>query len=157
MRPPKRRSSSSGFDRRTRDVAVTLICDTGVVFAALNRNDRHHSRCAELLAASAATTLPAPVLVEIDWMARSRGVPEATDALLAAVDRREALVVDLDWEDYRRVRALQQRYLDLPLDFVDAAVIAVAERLEQTRVATLDRRHFSVVRPLHVEAFELVP
>ena len=39
----------------------------------------------------------------------------------------------------------------------DASVVAVAERLEQTVVATLDRRHFSVVRSPHVAGFELVP
>ena len=36
-------------------------------------------------------------------------------------------------------------------------VIAAAERLGVTEVATLDRRHFTVVRPRHVEAFKLVP
>ena len=66
-------------------------------------------------------------------------------------------MVDLDEEDYRRVRWLQRHYADLPLEFVDAAVVAIAERLEQTTIATLDRRHFSVIRPLHVPAFELVP
>ena len=40
---------------------------------------------------------------------------------------------------------------------VDASVVAIAERLEQDTIATLDRRHFSVVRPLHVDAFTLVP
>ncbi len=52
---------------------------------------------------------------------------------------------------------LLRQYADLPLEFVDAAVVAVAERLEQTRVATLDHRHFSVVKPLHCERFTLVP
>lgn len=46
---------------------------------------------------------------------------------------------------------------DLPLGFVDASVVAVAERLGERQVATLDRRHFSVVRPRHVKAFRLVP
>ena len=136
---------------------MTLVCDSSVVVAALNRHDPDHDRCADLLSTSSATTIPAPVLVEVDWVARSRGVTEATDALLASIDGRDVLVVDLDEEDYRRVRSLQQRYADLPLDFVDAAVVAIAERLEQTRIATLDRRHFSVIRPLHVPAFELVP
>ncbi|MDQ2738090.1 MAG: VapC toxin family PIN domain ribonuclease, partial [Actinomycetota bacterium] len=45
----------------------------------------------------------------------------------------------------------------LPLGAVDATVIAVAERLGITEIATLDRRHFSVVRPAHVEAFTLLP
>jgi predicted nucleic acid-binding protein len=44
----------------------------------------------------------------------------------------------------------------LPLGGVDAAVIAVTERLRVTEIATLDRRHFTVVRPAHVEAFTLL-
>jgi predicted nucleic acid-binding protein len=48
-------------------------------------------------------------------------------------------------------------YQDLGLGLVDASVIAVAERLEITQIATLDHRHFRVVRPRHVAAFELLP
>lgn len=136
---------------------MTLVCDAGVIVAALDRRDPQHKRCAALLSAGAATIIPAPVLVEVDWVARARGARGATDALLASIDRREVLVVDLDGEDYRRVRALLRKYDDLPLEFVDAAVVAIAERLEQTRIATLDRRHLSVVKPLHTTAFELVP
>jgi predicted nucleic acid-binding protein len=40
---------------------------------------------------------------------------------------------------------------------VDASVVAVAERLGIGTVATLDRRHFTVVRPRHVDMFELLP
>lgn len=136
---------------------ATLVCDAGVVFAALDRSDREHGRCSELLSSSRSATIPAPVIVEVDWLARSRGVPHATDRLLASVDDRSIVVVDLDEEDYRRVRQLVCRYADLPLDLVDAAVVAIAERLEQTTVATLDHRHFAVVRPVHIAAFELVP
>ncbi|GAA5767182.1 hypothetical protein Aros01_03684 [Streptosporangium roseum] len=52
---------------------------------------------------------------------------------------------------------LVEVYADLPLGVVDASVIAVAERLGLTEVATLDRRHFTVVRPRHVDAFTLLP
>jgi len=48
-------------------------------------------------------------------------------------------------------------YGDLPLGTVDASVVAAAERLDITTIATIDRRHFSVVRPSHVEAFTLLP
>lgn len=40
---------------------------------------------------------------------------------------------------------------------VDASIVAVAERLDVRKIATLDRRHFSVVRPRHVDALELIP
>jgi len=48
-------------------------------------------------------------------------------------------------------------YSSLPLGAADASVIAVAERLKLTEVATLDRRHFTVVRPSHVDALTLLP
>ena len=59
--------------------------------------------------------------------------------------------------DPLRLAELVARYHDLPLGTVDASVIATAERLNVTQVATIDRRHFSVVRPQHITAFELLP
>ena len=59
--------------------------------------------------------------------------------------------------DLDRVAELIETYADLRLGTVDASVIAIAERLGATTIATLDRRHFTVVRPRHVDAFELVP
>jgi predicted nucleic acid-binding protein len=65
--------------------------------------------------------------------------------------------VDLSPEDFARMADLVTRYADLPLGTTDAAVVAVAERLGITEVATLDRRHFGVVRPRHVDALTLLP
>ncbi len=56
---------------------------------------------------------------------------------------------DLTAADLSRIAELERDYADLALGMVDAAVIAVCERLGETKVATLDRRHFSVVRPRH--------
>ena len=116
-----------------------------------------HDACIDLLSSSTSTTIPAPVIVEIDWLGRGRGIPESSDSVLGSIEDGSLGVVDLDEEDYARIRSLLRTYSDLGLEFVDAAVVAIAERLEQTRVATLDRRHFSVIKPLHVPAFELVP
>jgi hypothetical protein len=52
---------------------------------------------------------------------------------------------------------LVTRYSDLPLGTTDAAVIAVAERLGVAEVATLDWRHFTVVRPRHRSSLVLLP
>jgi predicted nucleic acid-binding protein len=59
--------------------------------------------------------------------------------------------------DWLRVAELVWRYRDLPLGTVDASVVATAERLGATTVATLDRRHFGVVQPRHPATFELLP
>ena len=60
-------------------------------------------------------------------------------------------------DDLLRMAELVARYHDLPLGTVDASVIAAAERLRVTEIGTIDRRHFSVVRPAHTEAFHLLP
>lgn len=59
--------------------------------------------------------------------------------------------------DWLRIAELVATYRDLPLGTVDASIVAAAERLDVTDVATLDRRHFSVVRARHVPAFTLLP
>jgi hypothetical protein len=45
----------------------------------------------------------------------------------------------------------------MPLGAVDASVIAIAERLKLTDVATLDQRSFTVVRSKHAKALNLLP
>lgn len=136
---------------------MILVCDTSVVYATLDVAEKHHSACVSLVFTGATVVVPAPVLVELDHLARARRLSGAIDAVLAAVEDGSLVVAPLDLEDYARVRALVARYADQPLSLVDAAVVAIAERLEQTVIATLDRRHFSVIRPLHAPAFELVP
>ena len=90
-------------------------------------------------------------------LARSRRTPAGQDELLRSVVDGSVVVVDLEWIDYVRARHLVAQYADIGLSFVDASVVAIAERLDEHTIATLDRRHFSVVKPLHCESFTLVP
>lgn len=135
----------------------TLVTDTGVIYAALEPEDGAHTACFSLLASGVAVAVPAPVVFEVDWLSRTRGRPRPSELLLESVLDGSLLVVDMDATDYSRALALVRQYSDLPLDLVDASVVAIAERLEETTIATLDHRHFSVVRPVHCEAFTLVP
>jgi predicted nucleic acid-binding protein len=137
---------------------VALICNTGPLYAAIDRHDDAHGACAALLRGTAeAIVVPAPVIVELDWLVASRMGPDAFDAFLGSVEQGEVAVEDLEDEDYARVRGLCKRYADLPLGFVDAAVVAVAERLGERKLASLDHRHLAVVRPRHVRSFTLLP
>jgi len=77
--------------------------------------------------------------------------------LLDAIAEGELRLEDLERNDYARTSELVTIYADLPLGMVDASVVAVAERLDVREVATIDHRHFSVVRPRHVDAFTLLP
>ena len=137
---------------------MALILDTGPLYASLDRSDADHATCRRLIeAANEPLIIPAPVLVEVDYWIQVRlhaGVLVALlDDILAGAYQVEALQP----EDYRRVRELCDRYADSDIGFVDAAILAVVERLNEPKLATLDRRHFGVLRPRHVDALRLLP
>jgi Predicted nucleic acid-binding protein, contains PIN domain len=60
-------------------------------------------------------------------------------------------------EDYLRAAAVIRQYGDARIDFVDALIVAISERLLITRILTLDVRHFAMFRQSHCEGFELLP
>ncbi len=97
------------------------------------------------------------MLVEFDHFASRQQDRRAVDLLLDEIGRGAYEVEDLLASDYQRVRELLDTYADLRLGFVDAAVLAIVERLRETKLATLDHRHFSLMRPRHVDALDLLP
>lgn len=137
---------------------MALICDTGPLLAALDAADPDHERCADLLTeADEDLVVPALVLAELDYWCGRRLAPEAwfifLDDVLAGVYRVESpTTIDL-----ARCRELQTRYADLSLGVVDASIVALAERMNERKVATLDQRHFRTVRAAHVDTLELRP
>jgi predicted nucleic acid-binding protein len=137
---------------------VALILDTGPLYASLDRSDADHRSCRALIeAADEPLIIPAPVLVEVDYWIHQRLHAGALVALLADIEAGAYLVADLETSDYARVRELCDRYADADVGFVDAAVLAVVERLNEPKLATLDRRHFGLLRPRHRESIELLP
>lgn len=135
-----------------------IVVDTGPIVAAINDRDHAHAACAELFRRGQGPFfVPSPVLTEVCYLLESRRGPQVEAAFLESLGRRELELVSLVPRDLARMAQLVKTYADLPLGAVDASVIAVAERLGISRVATLDRRHFTVVRPKHVPALELLP
>ena len=137
---------------------MALILDTGPLFAALDETDRFHRDAVTLLRVSTEQfIIPAPVLVEIDYWIQQRLRPVVMTLLLEDIAEGVYHVAELDPDDYRRVRELLTVYADAHLGFVDAAVLAIVERIGERKLATLDRRHFSLMRPRHVAALDLLP
>jgi hypothetical protein len=137
---------------------VALILDTGPLYASLDRSDADHDTCRELIeSANEPLVIPAPVLVEVDYWIHVRLNPGVLASLLDDVVAGAYRVEELQPSDYRRIREICDRYADSDVGFVDAAVLAVVERLGEDRLATLDERHFRALRPRHVEALRLLP
>lgn len=136
-----------------------LVVDTGVLLAVADRDEPDHTACDQLLASrqSADLLVPTPVIVESSWLIESRLGPTAEARLLGSIADEELTRVELTEEDWTRAIELIETYADLGLGLVDASIVAVAERHGATQLATLNHRDFHVVRPRHVDAFELLP
>lgn len=135
---------------------MALILDTGPLVALLDATDPDHERCAELIQSSTERrVVPVCVLVEVEYLLRPW--PEAFEALLAEFGGGSLELLELPNRWLLRAGELLDRYRDLSLGLVDATVLAATEMLDETKLATLDHRHFHAVKPAHCESLRLLP
>jgi predicted nucleic acid-binding protein len=122
---------------------MSVLLDTGIVYAYYDRSDSWHDRARTLVQGEQrGLILPAPVVPEVDHLLGQRlGTPSRL-SFYAGIVEGYYLIADVPKGAYARVVELNRRFEDLDLGFVDAAIVALAEALGLTRVATTDRRHF---------------
>jgi uncharacterized protein len=122
---------------------MSVLLDTGIVYAYYDRSDRWHARARKVIEQEQqGLLLPSPVIPEVDWLLGQRIGANGRSTFYSGIIEGYYLVVDLPRTSYERVAELNRRFADLELGFVDASVVALAESLELTRIATTDRRHF---------------
>jgi predicted nucleic acid-binding protein len=135
-----------------------ILVDTGPLVAAANRHDAHHRASVDALATAKGPRLvPGLVIAEVAYLLARDAGPAVEAAFLRSFRTGFLGVAEATVADLTRAAELVERYADLPLGATDACLVALAERLGITELATLDRRHFSVVRPRHVEVLTLIP
>ena len=125
-------------------MGAQVITDASGLYALVDRKERHHQAVGAVLDADPGLYfLPTATLAEATNLIERRLAPQVPDKRLADLEAGD-LVPDGGEGDFAHGRALVRRYHDLPLGFVDAAVIGCAER-HGGRVLTLGLRHFGVV------------
>lgn len=135
-----------------------LVVDTGPLVAAADIGDRDHQACLRLLGTAQGPLVVSPLVVAEAAYLIGRQLGSQFEAeFFRSISDGELLMESLTPADLVRMAELVETYADLGLGGTDASVIALAERHRQSDIATLDRRHFSVVRPAHVQAFHLLP
>lgn len=133
-----------------------ILTDAGPLVALVSADDRNHGACVEAL-----EKFRQPMLTV--WPAFTEAMhllgawPVAQDALWEFVSAGALAFASLGEPDAPRMRALMRKYRDLPMDLADAALVRVAEREGLRLVFTLDRRDFSVYRPLRTGRLKIVP
>lgn len=137
---------------------MSLVLDTGPILAMLDRDDPDHIRCVALIDSTREDlVIPAPVLVEVDYWCRKLLGTRVWTTFVDDIALGAYRLFNLDSRATQRAAEIESTYDDLRIGFVDAAVVATCELLNEQKVATLDARHFSVVRPSHCDQLELLP
>jgi hypothetical protein len=135
---------------------MPLLVDTGILYALADRSDAWHARAIALVKATREPLLaPVTVLPEVTYLLTTRLGVHAEQAFVRSIVDGEVSVEALRAADVARASDVLRQHGDI--GFVDATVVAIAERLKLEAIATTDRRHFSRVRPAHIPAFTLLP
>lgn len=131
-----------------------VLLDTGCIVALLDRSERHHARCVEIVAELAAPLATCEaVIAEACWLLR--GIPGAAEAVLENVDAGVFAIPFRLSASSAGVRRVLKRYARVPIDLADACLVELADELDTPKVFTLDS-DFRVYRWRKNRAFELV-
>ena len=134
---------------------MPLLLDTGALYALADADDAWHGRMRNFLRGQRRSLLvPVAVIPEAAYLIRTRLGTKAENLFAESLASGEITIEGLAHADLRRCVELLETY-DF-LGFVDASVVALAERLKLRSFVTTDRRDFGRVRPRH-GAFELLP
>lgn len=135
-----------------------MIIDTSVLVAFFDRSDAHHVEIREAIQGSAETLVVSPyVLAELDYMITARVGIQAELVMLRELAAGAWELPALGVGDLHEATAVVEKYADQAVGLTDASLVVLAHRYRTRRIATLDRRHFTVLRPLSGGRFTLVP
>lgn len=137
---------------------TAALVDTGILYALADKGDAWHRRAAaSVIGFLGRLIVPASVIPEACYLLNSCLGPFAETAFLVALNNREMAVEQVTGPDMSRTGEILKQYADANIGFVDASLVAVAERLGINTIFTTDRRHFSLIKPAHCSAFTLLP
>lgn len=135
-----------------------LLLDTSGLLAALDGAQARHADCAAVIAGRPGPFLLSPfVLAELDYLLGSRVGQAAQQALLGEVSRGAYRLEPFSAADVEVASGVIAKYRDLEIGLADASLVVLAARHGVRDILTLDRRHFSAIRPLAGKAFRLWP
>lgn len=136
----------------------SCLVDAGIIFALFDQSDRWHNRAQTFVDSYPGRLIvSASVLPEAAYLANKYLGAEAEADMVMAVSQGEFVIENLLKTDYARACVLMKQHQRMNIGFVDASNVAICERLKLADFATVDRRHFSAIRPSHRAALNLLP
>jgi len=135
-----------------------IVADTSGLLALFNRREPAHTAVATFLGSVDEVMVVSPyVLAELDYLLATRAGTPAELAVLRELSGGAFVLAGLEAEDLVQAAVVIERYADLGIGIADASLVVLAARYGTRTILTLDRRHFSVLRPLDGGRFKIVP
>jgi predicted nucleic acid-binding protein len=134
-----------------------VIVDTSALLAFFDASEPDHGAVSEVLAAADDLVVSPYVVAELDYLVATQ---HGVDSELAALDELAGgawQLAALDGEDLRRARGVIASYRDQQIGVADASIVVLANKYRTRSIASLDRRHFSVVRSLDGGYLNVLP
>ncbi len=133
---------------------MSILADTSGLLALLDEKSRYHRPA---LAYVNQLIIPAPVVTELDYLATKLLGAQVLNTFYESLLKGEMHFLAVDIIDVARAYEIMTVYADTPIGFVDASIVALAERYKVRQVLTLDMRHFAMFRPQGLGYLELLP
>ncbi len=133
----------------------SILLDTSAVIALLDIGDAYHKAIEPYWQEH--LLLPMTLLAEVDYMVSKYLGAHVARAFFSGIENGDLELIGFDTTDFARANAIMKKYPSVPLGVADASVMALADRYKIQRILTLDRRHFSLVKPSNMDYFELLP
>ena len=133
-----------------------VLADTSGIIALLDQDDQYHTAAVQV-AQTATLSIPSTVLPEVDYLVSKYLGEQVAKAFLEDLSAEYFAYLRVDLEDIQQALEIMLQYKGVPLGLVDASLVALAERHQIQRILTLDRRHFSLIKPKRLKYLELLP
>jgi hypothetical protein len=134
----------------------SVLLDTGVFVALLDKSERNHARCVAFLKEfNGKLFATEPVLTESLYLLGPS--VKAQRSCIDFIVKGGATVVPQSIASLSRASALMEKYADIPMDFADASLVTLAEEMDVSEILSLDRKGFGAYRIRGKTAFKIWP
>jgi hypothetical protein len=136
-------------------VTVWLL-DTGPIVAYLDSDDPSHELASEVLDRFTGQLVTTSAVVT-EAMHFLSSAPQGPGFLVDFLEASGTEIAECCRSiELKSAVKLMKKYADTPMDFADASLILLGDKLKQSNICTLDRRGFSTYRTLTGKRFTLV-
>ncbi len=135
---------------------LKILADTSGIIALLDASDKHHQSVIEVVE-NYDIIIPSTIIPEVDYLATKYLGESAFAIFIEDLFNGYFEYLSVSIDDLKRAYLIMNKYQDIYLGIVDTSIVALAEKYEIRKILTLDRRHFSLIKPNKIKYLELLP